>query len=398
MSDETVDEERPKKGKRGPDDRAAAQAAAVTPVINDQDLYEFLLALFYDDPEPEQFPERVELNVVSGRYFTKVEVSVWTKKFAPTRAPDEAVRQGAGAPKPSREQLAALSNLLNQKMRRDCDESGHARAYRVEAWSMSRSDQPYMTHLKRLTPGGRFSRKGGEAEGDDGEELTRGEKFQLQLYAQQQKMFELYGEMLAGLSDRYQRVEERNESEIDRLRKERASLSEQLERALSMELDREERREAFRQKRQVIDKGMAVIETYGPALAASLIGGRNGKGSGVINGSAEPGDEVEALLNFLRTTEEGGQLTQKQMIDAFGDWDEKSGRMTTPGVLSTEQVVVVVTVSNRSAPADDLDKLMPGGPLEIKPEQLVQLVRIFGAQIEQLKKIFEMRMKRRQAK
>jgi hypothetical protein len=388
----TTEDEKPhKKGKGAPKE---AYNPAATPVINDEHLYEFLLALFYDDPEPEQFPEHVDLNIVSGKYSSKIEQTIWSKKFAPIRAEEYAVKHGAGAAKPNREQLAALSNLLLAKMRRDCDESGHARAYAVMAWSTSRSDSPYMSFPKKMAPAGRFARKPGEAEDED-EGLTRGEKFVIQLYTQQQKMFELYGEMLAGLSDRYQRTEERDASEIEKLRKERHSLTEQLERALSLEQDREERRAAFRQKREIIDKGMNVLETYGPSLASSLIGG--GK-KDIINGSAETSDEAEALRNFLRTTDEGGSLTQKQMIDAFGDWDENTGRLTTPGVLAPEQVLIVVMVSKGQTPPDELDKLMPGGPLEITQPQLMQLVRVFGAQIEQLKKIFDMRMQKRQSK
>lgn len=392
----TTDDEKPAGGggKKGKHAKTEPYAPAATPVVNDEALYEFLLALFWDEPEPEQFPEHVELNIVSGRYSSKIEQTIWSKKFAPVRAEEYAVKHGAGAAKPTREQLVALSNLLLAKMRRDCDESGHSRAYAVMAWSTSRSDSPYMSFAKKMTPSGRYAQKKGESGEDDDDGISQEKKFVIQLYQQQQKMIEMHYEMTAGFLDRMQRVEERNEIEIDKLRKDRHSMAEQLERALSLEQDREERRAAFRQKRDIIDKGMLAVETYGPMLAQSLMGGKKD----IVNGTAVPSDEVEALRNFLRTTQEGGQLTQEQLIEAFGDWDEKTGRIVTPGILAPEQVLVIVLVSRAQVPPDELDKLMPGGPLAVTMPQFGQLMRVFGEQIEQLKKIFEMRAQKRQQK
>jgi hypothetical protein len=387
----------PKKKGKGPDDQP--YNPPVTPTIVDQNLFDFLEELFYGDPEPEQFPEKITLDVVSGRYSNKIESTVDTYTFAPIRATTATVKAGAGAPKPSRERLVALSNKLLGKMRQDCDECGHARGYAINAWSTSRGDVPYKYFPKKMQPSGRFARKPGEGDADEDDGLTRDQKFAVQLYAQQQKMIELHGELMAGLFDRLDRAGERDRDENqrlrqenDRLRQERTRLVEQTERALSLELDREERREGLRQKRQLIDKSMAVVEQYGPMLAASLMG----KKGGVINGSAEPNSEVEALQDFLRTTEDGGRMTVAQLTDAFGDWHD--GELRTPGILDRSQALVIVMVARGQAPTDELDKLMPGGPLEIKPQQLMQLMNVFGDQLEPLQKVFISRSQKKKEK
>lgn len=392
MSDNENDDETPspspgngKKGK-GNGKEPPDHSATVTPQVRDQELYEFLVALFYDDPEPEQFPERVELNVVSGRYATKIETTIWAKQYAPIRATGEAVKRGAGAAKPSREVLAALSNLLLEKMRRNCDEFGN-RAFAVHAWSTSRDGSPYMAFPKKMTPGGRYARKDGET--DDDEDLTREQKFILQLFGITKQSSEMYFDAFAGLVDRYSRDKERDSTEIDRLHRKLAEKNDQLERALSFELDREERRDGMRQKREIIDKGMHVVETYGPVLAASLMGKKM-----MGEGGAPPSDEAAALREFLCTTEQGGRATSQQLLEAFGDWE--NGRQLKPGILSADQAMIIVLVAGGKLAVDELDKLVPGGPLEITMAQGAQLMRVFGDQLEPLMKVFASRQKKKE--
>lgn len=386
MSDDTDDESTPKSNKKDPPDRSAA----VTPVIKDQAIFEFLESLFYGDPEPEQFPERVELNIVSGRYSAKIEATIWVRPYAPIRATGEAVKRGAGAAKPSREQLVALSNLLLEKMRRDCDEAGHARGYAVHAWSSSKSDGPYMVHPKRMSPSGRYAKKSGDDDEEDGAPLTRDQKYVLQMMSQMKARDELQFEMITGLIDRYSRDKDRDSNEIDRLHRKLAEKNDQLERALSLELDREERRDAAKMRRQIAEKGWQAVETYGPMLVGSLMK------KPVVDGTVEPSSEVEALRDFLKTKEEGGQMTLQQAHDAFGDWNAETGELNVPGVLQPEQSMVLVQVANGKLPLDKIDELMPGGPLEITMEQGIRLMNVFGPQLAPLQKIIAARMSKKE--
>lgn len=384
MSDTT--EETPTAGrgkKEGPDRNLT------TPVVKDQALFEFLELLFYADPEPEQYPERIELNIVSGRYSSKVEATVWTKQFAPVKATGEAVKRGAGAGKPSREQLVALSNYLLEQMRRNCNESGSTRMFAVHAWSTLRGDTPYMHVLKKMTPNGNKAQDADENE-IDGVPLNREQKFALQLQTQSQKMFEMFGELMVGMVDRLNRDKERDSNEIDKLHRKLAEKNDQLERALSMELDREERREQLKMKRQMAEKGWEAVQKFGPMLMGSLIGNKK-----IIDAKTVP-DDLTALREFLKTTDEGGKMTLKQAHDAFGDWDPASGTLRTPGVLSVDQAVLLVQVANEAVPVDGLDKLMPGGPLEITPEQGMQLMGIFGEQLMVLQAVFSRRQQAQQ--
>ncbi len=387
MSDETTTTENGGgKGPRGPRERDIA-----TPVVKDEALLAFLEDLFYADPEPEQYPERIELNVVAGRYSEQLKSIVWTQQFAPIKATGEVLKKSAGQAKPSKERLVALSNLLLQRMQQDCDQCGHRRAYGVHAWSTSRGDEPYMRFLKTVDPKGRYSREGQEEEDGVGP-LSERDRFLVQMSDQQRKMFEFYGEALAGLIDRYNRDKERDSSEIDRLHKQLSSKNEQLERALSLELDREERREWVRLRRQMADKGWAAVETYAPLLLASVVGKAK-----VIDSPPAANDPtiVDALRGFLRMTGEGGQLTPEQAVAAFGDWDKATGTLITPGILTAEQSVILVHVATGQAPTSEIDRLIPpNGSNPITPQQLAALVKLFPMdQIAPLQQVF---MKRNQ--
>lgn len=384
MSDEN---ETPKSGKKELPDRNAT-----VPVVKDQALFEFIESLFYADPEPEQYPERVELNIVSGRYSSKIEATIWTKQFAPIKATGEAVKKGAGAAKPSREQIVAISNLLLENMRRNCNEGSTPRTYAVHAWSTLRGDTPYMTSIKKLTPSGNRARNG-EDEDEDGAPLTKEQKFVLQLFQQSQKNSEQVAEMVAGLLDRYSRDKDRDSNEIDKLHRKLAEKNDQLERALSMELDREERREQLKMKRQFAEKGWKAVEMFGPALMSSLIGKKP-----IIDAKTEPGEDVAALRKFLRTTDEGGTMTIAQAHAAFGDWDADNNVLITPGVLSVDQSMIIVRVAHEQLPTSELDKLMPGGPLEVTNDQLMGLLNIFGESIMALQSIFTRRQQQAQTK
>ncbi len=348
------------------------------PVIKDRALFDFLEQLFYTDPEPEQYPERIELNVVSGRYSEQLKAIIWTKEFAPIKASTEAKKQGAGAGKPNKEQLVSLSNHLLQQMQQDCDACGHRRSYGVHAWSLKRGEGPYMRFLKSVDPSGRYPRNGDGENGEEEEALDKRDKFIVQMAAQQNDMHTSLGALIAGLLDRYNRDKERDSGEIDRLHKMLAQKNEQLERALSLELDREERREWVRLRRQMADKGWQVVERYGPSLMASL----TGKGK-IIAGTVE--DVPAVLLAFLKSA------TEDQLSTTFGDWDQAN--CIRQGLLTPDQALIFVHVAQGKLPVVELDKIIPpSGPFAITQQQLVAFGQIFS--VDQLKPLHDLFMKR----
>jgi hypothetical protein len=374
------------KGKREPSDRDVS-----TPVVKNEALFAFLEALFYGPPEPEQYPERVEVNVVAGRASEQLKATVWSQQFAPIKATGEVLKRSTGQGKPSRERLAALSNLLLQSMQQDCDQCGKRRSYGVHAWSTVRGDNPYMRFLWTVDPKGRYPR--GAAGGDEEDDLDAKDRFVVQVMDQYRKMFEVHTEAMAGLVDRYNRDKERDSNEIDKLHRQKSAINEQLDRALSMELDREERREWVRLRRQMADRGWQALETYGPLLVGSLIG-KNKVIDSPANANADAA-VIESLRTFLKTTEEGGTMTMQQAIAAFGDWDEKSGALITAGALSAEQAGILLQVATGKVPVDAIDRLIPPrGPNAITPDQFIKLTQIFTR--EQLEPLRDLFMKRQQ--
>jgi len=358
-----------------------------TPTIRDKALFEFLELLFYADPEPEHFPERVELNVVTGRSSEQLKSIVWTRQFAPIRAMVGEAANGNGknghgktVGKPSKEQLVALSNHLLQQMQMDCDAGGHRRTYGVHAWSTAHGDQPIARFLKAMEPKGRYPRgENAEEEEDDGAPTDQ-RRLTRQVLDHQQKMFEMYAEALAGLVDRYSRDKDRDSSEIDRLHRKIAEKSDQLERALSLELDREERREWVRLRRETAQRGFQALETYGPGLMMSLMGKNK-----IIPGTVD--DTPQVLEAFIKAASE------QQLISAFGDWDETG--CTKHGVLTPEQAMLFVKVSKGQIAPSEIDKLIPpNGSAAIDQEQYAKLTQIFSA--EQLRPLQELIMKRSQ--
>lgn len=365
MNDDTTEDESSKNGKK------EIKKPLVEPVVTDQDLFLWLEKLFYDEPEVSHFPETIDVRLVSGKHNEKFGPFIWKKSYAPINASDEAVKKGAGTGKPTREQLVRLSNELLHHMQKDCDESTKPQTYGIHAWHFSTDSEPYTRKIRNLRPKGRYTAgQNGqsirtEAEGDDEDDPLE-KRFGKKILDHGETMFRLYTEALVGLVDRYHRDKERDSQEIDNLHTRLASKSEQLERALSLELDREERRDWSKIKGEGVKKALELgSHMFYPLL--SKFGGP----------AAEQSAEVMTLKNFFKLAGQGGSLTDEQAAAAFGHWDEK-GTIIKDGLLSPAQCEILVRVSNGQMHPDELDKLMPGGgPLAITMEQVAGMQEIF---------------------
>lgn len=372
------------KKRRGERDRSQ-----VEPVAKDQAFFEWLEKLFYDEPEPAHFPERLELRIVTGKHREKFGPLIKQLVFAPAKATEETIKAGAGRRKPTKEELVALSNELLFRMQKDCDESRQQVCYGVHVWHYSRGDEPYERYLKFVKPQGRYSKDEGHASDDDEEPKSLQERFGIQILGHQERLFGLYGGGFEGLLDRMDRILERQDLRIEKQDQRIEKLNEMLERALSHEAEREEKRMWAQLKIKGADRALEMATTLAPPLINQLVG----KPIIPTNETAE----TIALKNFFKRQENGGSLTTEQSNAAFGTYDENPPHdLIKPGVLSYEQAKILLDVAECRIPPDELDKLMPGGALAVTPEQAAALAQIFSIeQLAPIMLIFESRNRRR---
>ena len=370
MTDDT--EEDSSNGKR----RSDRDKAQVVPVCKDEELLEWFEALFYDEPEVAHFPERVEVHTLSGRYLQKyeklIEQIVWTPQ---TTKKDG--KQVLNERKPSKEKLLATTNKLIHKMQSECDNTGKTLVFGIFAWHFSRGDEPYSTISRRYSPRGRHVKDGTE------EDMGPEKLFANQILGHQAQMVGMIGAAWEGITDRDNRTIEQLLARIKHLEEQLEKKSEQLERALSNEIDRDERRQWVAFKIKSAEKGLNLVEGIAPPLITKLVGN-----------NAIPGQSPEAvaLKNFFKTVEEGGMLTKEQADKAIGIWDETNQCISKPGVLSQGQSQILFQVAYGQAPPEELDKLLPGGILAVSMEQLARLQQIFPLeQIAPLMLIFQSR-------
>ena len=381
-----MDEESNNTGKKRPTDRDKAQ---VDVLVSDQEFFEWLEQLFYAEPEVAHFPEKIEILVMQGTAKRTFGECLKIIPFAPKKAisrkaAEEVGVQYMGDGKPSREKLVHLVNQLVHHMRRDCDASGKPQTYSICAWHGAMSEEPYDRLPRTYKPRGQYP-KAGDGLSDD-EDMPMEKRFGIQVLDHQKQMVGLLGAGYEGMMDRYDRSHERDAAEIERLRNENQNLREQLNRALSLQIEQDERRQWLALRNKATDKALNLVESFGTPLVGKLIG------------KSEVA-EVITLKNFLRSTEEGGQLTAQQAVATFGDWDNETNTLRSAGILTRPQGEIIFRVAFSQIHIDELDKLLPGGELEVTTDQFTQLQQIFSMeQIGAVGMLFKDRMQKKAAK
>lgn len=369
---------------------AQVDKAAVEPTPKRADFFEWLERLFYDEPESASFPEKIEVRVVSGKNYERLGPMIKQIIYGPGK---EA--------KPPRTKLVELSNEILFRCQRDCDIQRRQVVYGIHVSHFSREVDFYERWLLRCQPTGVHALEGAPR-GDDGSggedasdaSLTQ-TAFTTQVLGHHERMFSLYGGAFEGLLDRMDRVLERQENRIEKQDFRIEKMTEILERALSLEAERAERREWQKLKVRAAEKGLDVGLALAPPLLNHLMS-RSGGTSNLPAGSETP--ETLTLKNFFKKVEEGGMLTKEQADAAFGVYDDKPPyNCVRPGVLSLDQARILWDVSQCKVPVDELDKLMPGGMFAISFTQVQELQTNCGLTIEQLAPlhmIFEARQKK----
>lgn len=356
----------------------------VEPIPKREDFFLWLEKLFFDEPEAFQFPEKIEVRVVSGKHHERLGPMIKQLLFGPGQQQ-----------KPTRTKLVELSNEILHRVQRDCDIQRKQTVYGVHVAHFARETDFYERYLIRCNPSAVHASEGAPREGE--EDDSQGGKFVNQVMSHHEKMFSLYGGAFEGLLDRMDRVLERQEGRIEKQDARIEKMSEVLEKALSLEAERAEKREWQQLKIKAAEKGLELGAALAPPLLNSLMAK---KGESALAPTTAPGESLEALTlrNFFRKDTEGGMLTQEQANIAFGLYSEQPPHdLVKPGVLSMEQAKVLWDVAYGNASADALDSLLPGGPHAVTGEQLMALQSKCGFSMEQLaplQMIFEARMKR----
>lgn len=382
MSDEKKSEKRKKNG---------GEKNLGEPVPADQDFFNWLESLFYATPEVLHYPEKIDVRLVSGKHFEKMGPYIKQIIFAPAKAGDEAIKAGAGRPKPTREELVAMSNELLFRMQKDCDEGRKPQTYGIHAWHYGRGDEPYDRWIIHRKPKGRYS-KDDRFEGEDEDGQSLHEKHYAQMLEHHQRMFALYGGGFEGLLDRMDRILERQDARIEKQDAMLQAQQETVQRALSLEAQRKQDERWMDMKIEGVKRGMDLAQAMIPPIVNQLAGK-------AVVPSKETAESV-VIKTFLKSVDEGGKLTEEQSRAAFGVYDDKPPHsLLKPGVLTRDQVELLLQISECKQPADALDEFMPGGRCEISFEQLAGLQQIFSLeQLMPLQVVFQTRYQRAQEK
>ena len=333
------------------------EKSEIEPIPKSVLLFEWLEKLFDGGS---QFPEMISCRVVSGQRY---------ERLGP---PIKQIIFPAKATKPSRGELVALSNELVGLMQRDADIQRRRIVYGLHVSHKLRDPDFYERYLYACDPSPLHAGEGVPRPMDDESpvERTLEAQFAVQAMGHMERMFALYGGGFEGLLDRMDRVNEQQAQAITKKDERIEKLSDMLERALSHEEERREKREWSLLKIRSVEKAVELGLTMAPPLLNQIAGRK----------LIETSDSQEAitLRNFFKKKVEGGQLTEEQAVLAFGSDDGK------PGVLAFEQTKLLFDVAHCRAPVEELDKLLPGGSLEITQEQVMALTTRCGFALDQL--------------
>lgn len=369
-------------------DKDKDKADRPEPLPKRQDFFEWLESLFDGST---QHPEKLEMRIVSGKNLERLgpmikQIVYGPADYLPTeskKGSGAAGDGGGGSRKPSREKLVMLSNELLYRAQKDCDESRAPHTYAVFASHFARETEFYERWVMRLTPQGVYAKDGagGAAAVDDEDQpvvkSSISDQWAIQKMQHDERLFNFYGGAIEGVLDRMDRVIERQEQALENLRARYERQQEITERAMSLEAEREAAREWRRLAIKSAEKGIDMAIGMAPPLLNQLIGKK-------VMPTKESAESI-ALKNFFKRTEEGGKLTQEQANAAFGLFDDKPPHnMIKPGVMTVAQAKLLWDVANCEVPADDLDKLLPGGALEVTTDQLMKLQGECGFDMDQL--------------
>lgn len=331
----------------------------VEPVPKDPAFFEWLETLFNGET---QFPEKLTIRVVTGKDGDRPGPMIKQLVYAPGD-------YKAGAPKPARDKIVALSNEIIGLCQDRVNQIRKPQMCGVFASHFSREVDYYESRILRFNPSkaGLLTVNAKDPDEAPDDEDSMEKRFSVQILKHHERMFDTVQAATENLIDRYDRDKVRDNDEISRLREENHRLREENERALSLKDERDRKRLWTEVGVKAADKGVNLAMDMAPAFLAHLTGKS-------LPGGKSP--ESITLANFFKTTDEGGLLTQAQAEAAFGKWDDTDmNRLIKPGVLTVDQGQILFKVSTCEFPVEKLFEVMPGsgGPHEITMQQVIAL-------------------------
>ena len=381
MSDDTTEDHKPDKDKRSDYDRANAKGD-VSP--DNERIFEFLDSLFIDD---KNFPESIDVRQVAGTDYHKYGDPVKKIPFS-------------SSTKPGKERLVSLTNDILLRMRQDCDVRQKETVYHIAARNPALGEDFYDRILFRCKPSKRWAKRGeelgigGGVEGDD-DEMSFASRYNMKMLEHHEKWIGLVGGMLEGLIDRGDRQATTAFSQLERAQAKNLELLEVNIRMAQADDERQERREKAKMWRENINKGLDMAWKVLPPMLTAFTGNKNGGPSGWVPNTESI--EASTLRSFFETKDSGGFLTAEQFEVVCGT-PNKEGVIVRPGILTPEQVNLLVQVANLKENPESLDFLTSGGKYEISQAQAMAILQA-GIPMEALapiKMLLDVRMAKRQ--
>ncbi len=345
-----------------------------------EDLFNFLDSLFDGEGE---FPEKIEVRTVKGRNKDQYGLQIWQKIYK------------SGSVKPSRERLVMLSNEIVKRIRIQTDTIQRESTFLIGAMHNGRSDDYYEIMTLSAKPSKKWAKSGeGNGDLDSDEDEPFPQKYNLAMLGHHTQLFGLVGGMIEGLIDRSDRQAAAAMNDAEKMRARYIEMMEMNMKLLQAKDERDEKMAEAKMWREQKQKGLELAWQNIPPMLASLKGPN-------ANAGWTPGTETNEAITLresLKTQEEGGKISQAQFEIICGKLDD-NGMLVTRGVLTPEQVQLLVRVANKEANPDALDELLPGGALAVTPEQGQMLMQSGALEaLMPLKLLLEQQMAKRAAR
>lgn len=322
----------------------------VSPV--NEDLYEFLSALFGGEGE---FPEKLECRTLVGRNKATYGDVIWQKIFK-------------GVSKPNEQQVVNLANQALHRMRVHTDMRQRECYFLIGAIHHDRSDDYYEVMHFTVKPGKKWKNgERGDAERDDeDDEFSPGQYNRHFLDHIRDREGTILG-MVEGLIDRSDRQAQTAQNNFERIMSKYIELLEINLKLVQAGDERQERIEKAKMWRENINKGLDMAWSMVPPLLAGFKKGDGGWQQGMDS------PEAKTLRDFFREKKEGGPFSREQFEVIMGRQDEE-GNLIPSGVLSEDQVLLLVGLAKCEINPSQVDLLLPGAKLAITQDQIMKIM------------------------
>lgn len=338
-------------------DRHGRDKTVVTPDPANPALFEFIEKLFEGN---DQKPEKLELKQVYGPGARKHGTTILVKDYK------------ANAPKPTREQLVAITNEFMALAQQNCDSVGKPHKYVIAARHFAKSDTYYAAWVLAMKP---RQRPGDELEGDEEESATSAEDRRRESFLQytldhlkegnENRRWEQdqFSTAIGHLFERYENIIEKSFARIEHLESKYLDFFKAAEEALSKKQERDLAADREKFKMQMMQSGFEFLKQMAPVAVNQLTGKQTIP--------TEKSAESIAVHSFL----EG--LSEQQGIALFGPFENGApiGAIFTPS-----QAAIFFAVAECKAPPSELDRLLDGGDHAITTEQIGKAQTVVSSQ------------------